>query len=88
MPEYGWGVVLPERLVLEPLEVGLVLARHIIWGPGDLGPGGQQDGETEPQRGARTLLISLSQWQDWDIKLGASRGLGLNPRLVAYEACV
>ena len=65
-----------------------MLASHIIRGPGDLGPGGQQDGENEPQIGARTLLISLSQWQDWDIKLGASGGLGLNPRLVAYEACV
>lgn len=58
-------------------------------GTGDLGPGGQQDGETEPQGGAGTLLISLvNQWQDWEVRLGDSRGLGLNTRLVADEACV
>ena len=44
-------------------------------------------GETEPQRGARTLFISLSQWQDGDIKLGASRGLGLNPSSATYQLC-
>lgn len=81
--------VLLERLVLEPLEEGLVVASHVVWGLGDLGPGGQQDGETEPQRGAGTPLISLvNQWQDWEVRLGDSRGLGLNTRLVADEACV
>lgn len=43
----------------------------------------------QPQRGAGTPLISLvNQWQDWEVRLGDSRGLGLNTRLVADEACV
>ena len=60
-PKHGW--VCPAGAAGPGVEGELVLAPHVVLGPGALGPGrpcsGQQGGEAEPQGGTRTLLIPL-----------------------------
>lgn len=50
----------PAREAGPGMEEGLVLASHVVWGLGDLGPGDQQDGETEPQRGLSSSPYPVS----------------------------